>query len=272
VIQKTSCFDVYEQCVRAVSSAELIESVSAKDKEFHFQNWFQRRLNRLGLHFDGSGRNTYPDFCLVEYTEGFEVKGLAWPGRERDYDSNSQVPTGYHNGRQIFYVFGRYPADLSQYAVAETGNRQYPVVDLVLCHGDFLNADHNYLHKNRSVKGFGTYGDIMIRDRKMYVAPTPFALTSGTTGLATLILPERFKSDHRFQEVGRLTRVEADTLVVGYAFDLRTNAIRAERVPNPTAGAEHRFVCYRLRDQAPKRVEMAGNATSMSDFAEVDGE
>ena len=48
------------------------------------------------------------------------------------------------------------------------------MLDLVVCRGDFLNADHTYVHKNKSVKGFGSYGDIMIRDRKMYVAPTPF--------------------------------------------------------------------------------------------------
>jgi hypothetical protein len=213
---KTTCFDVFEQCVQAVQAAELIESLSAKDKEFHFQNWFQKRLQNLGLHFEGSGRNTYPDFCLVEYTEGYEIKGLAWPGRERDYDSNSQVPTGYHNGRQIYYVFGRYPADMSPFADQGNGRKQYPVVDLVVCHGDFLNADHNYVHKNKSVKGFGTYGDIMIRDRKMYVAPTPFALTEGTTGLMTLIVPESTEADPRYQEVGRLTRIESDTLVVAY--------------------------------------------------------
>jgi|SRR5829696_8936912 len=28
--------------------------------------------------------------------------------------------------------------------------------------------------------GFGSYGDILVRDRKMYVAPTPFALAEGT--------------------------------------------------------------------------------------------
>lgn len=255
---KTTCFDVFEQCVRAVRAGELIESVSAKDKEFHFQNWFHKRLQSLKLHFEGQGRNTYPDFCLVEYTEGFEIKGLAWPGRERDYDSNSQVPTGYHNGRQIFYVFGRYPADLTTYADQGNGRKQYPVVDLVLCHGDFLNADHNYIHKNKSVKGFGTYGDIMIRDRKMYVAPTPFALTEGTTGLMTLILPESYERDIRFQEVGRLRRVESETLVVGYTFDLRTNELNAERIPNPQARTEHRFVAYRLADQAAKPVVMVG--------------
>lgn len=253
---KTTCFDVFAQCVLAIKAGELIESVSAKDKEFHFQNWFQQRLQKLAIHFEGSGRNTYPDFCLVEYTEGYEIKGLAWPGREKDYDSNSQVPTGYHNGRQIYYVFGRYPADLSGYADQGNGRKQYPVVDLVVCHGDFLNADHNYVHKNKSVKGFGTYGDIMIRDRKMYVAPTPFALTEGTTGLMTLILPESYVGDDRYQVVGDLTRVEAETLVVGYNFDLRTNELIAERVPNPKAGTQHRFVAYRLKDQANKPVLM----------------
>lgn len=253
----TTCFDVFAQCSDAVHNGELIESVSAKDKEFHFQNWFERRLSALELNFEGSGRNTYPDFSLVKFTEGYEIKGLAWPGRERDYDSNSQVPTGEHNGRQIFYVFGRYPADLSPYPEGGNGRRQYPVVDLVLCHGDFLNADHDYVHKNKSVKGFGTYGDIMIRDRKMYVAPTPFALTEGTTGMMTLIVPEGFGEDERFQVVGKLTRIEADSLVVGYTFDLRTNELRAERVPNPRAGTEHRFVAYRLKSQSAKAVLMA---------------
>jgi hypothetical protein len=253
---KTTCFDVFEQCVIAVQGGDLIESVSARDKEFHFQNWFQRRLTNLGLHFEGSGRNTYPDFCLVEFTEGYEVKGLAWPGRERNYDSNSQVPTGYHNGRQIYYVFGRYPADLVPYAEQRNGRRQYPVVDLVVCHGDFLNAAHNYMQKNKSVKGFGTYGDIMIRDRKMYVAPTPFALTEGTTGLMTLILPAQMKADTRYNAIGGLTRIEAKTLVVGYTFDLRTNELKAERIPNPRAGTEHEFVAYRLKSQAKKRVGM----------------
>lgn len=269
---KTTCFDVFEQCVTAVQAGELIESVSAKDKEFHFQNWFQKRLQKLAIHFEGSGRNTYPDFCLVEYTEGYEIKGLAWPGRERDYDSNSQIPTGLHNGRQIFYVFGRYPADVSSYLDQGNGRRQYPVVDLVICHGDFLNADHNYVHKNKSVKGFGTYGDIMIRDRKMYVAPTPFALTEGTTGLNTLIIPETIDPDPRFQEVGRLTRVESETLVIGYTFDLRTNELKAEKVPNPTAGTEHRFVAYRLKSQASKPVTMTKRVTGINDNNGTDDE
>lgn len=259
------CFDVFGKCVEAIQHGELIESVSAKDKEFHFQNWFQKRLKFLGLFFETSGRNTYPDFRMVKSTDGFEVKGLAWPGRERDYDCNSQVPTGYHNGRQIFYVFGRYPADLSQYPAKRGGRRRYPVIDLVICHGDFLNADHNYVHKNKSVKGFGSYGDIMIRDRKMYVAPTPFALTEGTTGLMTLILPKGMEADKRFRQVGELVRIEAAELIVGYKFDLRSNQLSAEKVPNPKAGTEHPFIAYRLKSQSAKPVLMATDYGGVDD-------
>lgn len=83
----TTCFDVFEQCVHAVQAGELIESVSAKDKEFHFQNWFRNCLKRLDIHFEGSGRNTYPDFCVIEPAEGYEVKGLAWPSPRARRDS-----------------------------------------------------------------------------------------------------------------------------------------------------------------------------------------
>lgn len=256
-VMGTSCYDVFKRCVEAINDGELITAVSSGDKEFHFQNWVENRIKELGFHVEGGGRNTYPDFSLVEKTEGYEVKGLAWPGREKDYDSNSQVPTGLHNGRQIFYVFGRYPAVLKEYGANNEGNKQYPVVDLVICHGDFLNAEHDYIHKNKSVKGFGTYGDIMIRDRKMYVAPTPFALTEGTTGLQTLIVPANFPSDPRFQEVGRIVRTEAGEIVVGYSFDLRTNELIAEKVPNPRSGECHEFVAYRLKEQTSRPVSLS---------------
>lgn len=253
----TTCFSVFEHCVEAVRSGVLIESVSPRDKEFHFQNWFQARLRETGAHFEVGGRNTYPDFSLVKYAEGYEVKGLAWPGRERNYDCNSQAPTGSHNGRQIYYVFGRYPADLKPYSDPGRGRLQYPVVDLVICHGDFLNADHGYVHRNRNAKGFGTYGDIMIRDRKMYVAPTPFALTSGTTGLMTLIFPDGWEVPESFRRVGSLLRTEAAKLVVAYSFDLRTNELAVESMPNPHAATEHRFAAYRLEGQSDKPVTMS---------------
>lgn len=145
-------------------------------------------------------------------------------------------------------MFGRYPAEIDE--------DRYPVVDLVICHGDFLNADHEYVHKNKSVKGFGSYGDIMIRDRKMYVAPTPFALTSGTTAQFTLILLQDAAVDRRLEPVGKLARIEAEKLVVDYSFDLRTNAIVPRYVDNPGAGRRHDFVAYRPRGTGGPRVEM----------------
>lgn len=252
--------DIYAECVYAIKNGDLIESVSSKDKEFHFQNWFQKRLEKLGIHYETSGRNTYPDFRIVKTTEGFELKGLAWPGREKDYDCNSQVPTGFHNGRTIYYVFGRYPSDLSEYKELSNGRKQYPIIDLVICHGDFLNADHSYIHENKSVKGFGSYGDIMIRDRKMYVAPTPFALAEGTTGLITLILSDDQKVDNRFKCVGDLVRIEADEIIVGYDFDLRNNKIGSKKIKNINAGKNHRFMAFRLKEQSDKIVSLFQNS------------
>ena len=229
---------VFRECVRAMRDGVLIEREGRRDKEFHFQNWLKSRLDGIGENYDEPGRNTYPDFRLVRHAEGYEVKGLAYPGRDADYDCNSQIPCGEHNGRQVFYVFGRYPAQ-------PDGDR-YPVLDLVICHGSFLNADSTYVHQNKSFRGFGSYGDILVRDRKMYVAPTPFALAEGTAHHRTLILPADMPADDDLVEIGRLTRREVERMVVAYNFDLRSNDLTTTLVPNPTAGTEHAFKAYRL--------------------------
>ena len=118
----TTCYDVFAECVNAIDNNELIQAVSDKDKEFHFQNWLQARIEALGLDYDEPARNTYPDFRLVQHPEGYEIKGLAVPRRDKNYDSNSQIPTGIHHGRTIFYVFGRYPKVRAA--------KEYPVIDL----------------------------------------------------------------------------------------------------------------------------------------------
>lgn len=235
---KSTILRVFERCVAAIRKGVLIERVSSTDKEFHFQNWFGRRLQETAFNYEIGGRNTYPDFRMVVTTEGYEIKGLAYPGRDASFDSNSQVPTGFHNGRTIYYVFGRYPKN-------PDGN-SYPVLDLVICHGDFLNADHEYVHKNKSVKGFGSYGDILIRDRKMYVVPTPFRIANGLAHQLTLILPAEIIVGGKFVEVGKLSRKEAPELIVGYSFDLKRNELRPEALHNPDAGREHLFRAWRL--------------------------
>lgn len=240
--------NVFKTCVEAIRAEELIRRISSSDKEFHFQNWFKARLKHTKEHFEIGGRNSYPDFRMVASTEGYEIKGLAYPGRDASFDSNSQVPTGLHNGRTIYYVFGRYPK--------QPDGNTYPVLDLVVCHGDFLNADHDYVHHNKSVKGFGTYGDILIRDRKMYVVPTPFRLVDGVAHHQTLILPEEVQLGREFVRVGDLCRLEADELVVAYSFNLQNNELRPKKVPNPHAGRKHKFQAWRLKGSPSDTVTM----------------
>jgi hypothetical protein len=239
---------VFQACVRAIKEGALIRRASRQDKEYHFQNWFKARLQTTGLNFEIGGRNTYPDFRMVAITEGYELKALVYPGRDADFDSNSQAPTGFHNGRTIFYVFGRYPK--------KPDGLSYPVLDLVICHGDFLNADHEYKHENKSVKGFGSYGDILIRDRKMYVVPTPFRLVEGVAHHRTLILPGEVDPGKGFDCVGALARVESAELIVAYSFDLKTNEIVPVNVANPGAGKKHAFKAWRLKGDPKTAVSM----------------
>ncbi len=114
-------------CYEAIHEGVLIERESRQDKEFPFQNWFKSRLESQGVDFDEPGGNTYPDFRLVHHPLGYEIKGLGFPGRVNDYDCNSQIPHGVYRGRNIIYVFGRYPSQPS--------SNRYSVHDLVLCHG-----------------------------------------------------------------------------------------------------------------------------------------
>jgi hypothetical protein len=36
MLNETTCFSVFKQCVYAINAGELIASLSSKDKEFHF--------------------------------------------------------------------------------------------------------------------------------------------------------------------------------------------------------------------------------------------
>lgn len=248
---------IFRHCVHAVRSGELIQREARSDKEFHFQNWFKERLDAMDIRYDSPGRNSYPDFRLVHSAEGYELKGLAYPGREASYDSNSQVPCGEHNERMVYYVFGRYPK--------EPDGDQYPVLDLVLCHGSFLNADNDYVHKNKSFRGFGTYGDILVRDRKMYVCPTPFALVGGTAHQRTLILPAGHPVDDGLVQIGTLTRREVDQVIVAYSFDLRTNELETTKVPNRNAGRQHEFRVYRVEGDPLDGVTLRETAKQAAD-------
>lgn len=260
---KSICIEVFLACDTAIVAGKPGTRTSKDDKEFHFQNWFKQRLEEAGIPFEQRGRNSFPDFQMEDVSEGYEVKSLAFPGRHVSFDANSKVPTGFYASQVVFYVFGRYPKEVT------IGD--YQIVDLVICHGDFLNPDHEYLHQNRNVIGFGSYGDILIRDRKMYVVPTPYALTRATTQRRTLILPKDFPADDRLEAIGQLIRVEADESVVGYEFDLITNSITPHYVPNPTAGQAHTFMAYQAKGEPSRVVSLSSSPKLMDEDENGDG-
>ncbi len=53
------------------------------------------------------------------------------------------------------------------------------MLDIVIAHGSFLNAGGGYQADNKSMRVLGSYGDILLRDRKMYVSYTPYRLLTG---------------------------------------------------------------------------------------------
>ena len=228
----------------AIVRGELIVREGRDDKEFHFQRWVQARLSEANIHYDDPRRNSYPDLTLVDTPEGIEVKGLATPGRDASFDGNSQIARPTHNRRSIYYAFGRYPAQPS-------GNA-FPVVDLVVVPGSFLNADDTYKHKNTSTRGFGSYGDILLRDRKMYVMPTPLALLDGVEGTRTLLLTDDMELGDEFVKVGKIIRVETSDVMVSYTFDFATHELKPTYRKNPKAGQEHHFQAWRVvRPEGP---------------------
>jgi hypothetical protein len=88
-------FDLFRSIVTAQDARQFIRRESQTDKEFHFQNWVKQRLAETGLPFEQGGRNSYPDFRMVRSPEGFEIKGLAYPGRETTFDSNTRFPPAF---------------------------------------------------------------------------------------------------------------------------------------------------------------------------------
>jgi len=165
-------------------------------------------------------------------------------------------------GRSVYYVFGRYPK-------RPDGNT-YPVLDLVICHGSLLNANNTYVHENKSFRGFGSYGDILVRDRKMYVAPTPFALADGTAHRRTLIVPAAESVPDTFQEVGVLRRREVDEVVGSYSFNLETNELGTGKIPNPNGGKEHVFKAYRVAGDPMDLVTLRDRAELLRELDAVE--
>jgi hypothetical protein len=236
-------------CVKDIGDPMTFRSPS--DKEYGFQDWVRDRLAATGLGFQESGRNGYPDLKLTDTPDGFEVKSLRHPGRVETMDTNSQPPGGFHDGREIYYVFGRYLRDPANSLSGE-------VRDLVLYHGDLVDPTRDYEHKNRSFKTFGRYGDVMIRDRKMYVPKTAQGILSGLDDELTLVLPASAGKLPGLSIVNTVVRYEAGDLVLRYVFDFERNSLTTETTPNPNAGESHAFNVYRPEGREGAAVALRG--------------
>jgi hypothetical protein len=84
------------------------------------------------------------------------------------------------------------------------------------------------------------------------------------------VLPSNIELSDDFYKVGELLRVEAEELIVAYKFDLKTNTINVEKIPNPTAGKQHLFYAWRLRGLPSTEVSM--RAVNLADLEELFGE
>ena len=97
-----------------------------------------------------------------------------------------------------------------------------------------------------------------------------FALGSNLVHFFTLILPTSSTPDDGFESIGELTRAEAEVVVVGYRFDLRTNELLPEKIPNPNAGREDRFHAWRLKGENGPRQVGFNRVTPEIGLAEVE--
>ena len=55
-----SVVEVFLQCNQAVRRGQLIHRTNRTDKEFHFQDWFQARVDEIHLDYDPPARTLIP--------------------------------------------------------------------------------------------------------------------------------------------------------------------------------------------------------------------
>lgn len=232
----THAHEVFLAMVRAVRDQVPMVPRSANDKEYFAQDWFQERLQALGLTFQQQGRNSYPDFLVQAPppAEGFEVKSLCFTGgrpARKDIDFNSTIPSGKKNGQDVFLVFFLYTG---------TGKAPRVVHSISLAHADLINADHGVAdeHVNVAIHSFGSYGDGFIRNRKMYVFPHPITIDPSGLARHRLIVPAAWAlTDSRLTKVATLKRTIAENAIDRYTIKLHGRSVaEVATTPYETAG------------------------------------
>jgi len=244
----THAFQLFDHMARLRRNTAMIPR-SRNDKEYFAQDWFAERLDELAMTYVQGGRNSYPDFVIGQAagSEGYEIKSLRFangrPAR-KDIDFNSTIPSGHKDGRPVFLVFFLYEG---------TGDNPRSVHTLSVAHADLINSDHAVAddHVNVAIKGFGSFGDGFIRNRKMYVFPHPISVDPSGLGRARLIVPEGWGTPaDGLKQVGTIERRKTARVLEGYRISLygRTEP-EIHRSPNPEAGQTQRFAIYERADE-----------------------
>jgi len=215
---------------------------SKDDKEYFIQDWVAERASAAGLGVVQSGRNAYPDFWLTGRTTfGNEVKSLARkangePARA-DMDFNSTVPRPTIDGNSCVITFAVYE---------KSADLERRVTTVCLTDVALLNADDSLVHRNYSIAGFGSYGDGLVRNRRMYRFTTPVRIgrdfgtqENGGRSIeimdkATLILREgllaaRDAHAQGLVRIGTITRTWAARRLKAYTVTLDAEAPVAEQ-------------------------------------------
>ncbi len=208
---------------------------SADDKEYFVQDWVAARSAEAGCRVEARGRNSYPDFwmSLDGSTIGNEVKSLAHRATGRaartDVDFNSTPPRPVAEGQDCFLTFVLYRH------VSLDNPLEAIVTTICLADMAVMNADADFVPLNLSVKGFGSYGDGIIRNRRMYRFRHPVTVLD-EAGLdirdqPTLILPagslrEEDALADGLVSLGAIERPPASQLLVSYLVDVKTGEIQ----------------------------------------------
>lgn len=236
-MKQTHSVNIFLAAHQAVAAATHMKPRSKNDKEYFPQDWFADRVKSLNLPYEPQGRNSYPDFWVgnaaTAPAEGYEIKSLSFskgkPAR-KDYDCNSSIPSGTKDGKDVFLVFFLYTG---------SGADPRPVQSLCIAHGNLINADHEVAaaHVNEAIKGFGSYGEGFIRNRKMYVFAHPLTIDPSGLGRCRLIVPSEWKVSHGdLRKVGTLNRTVASTSLVSYSIHL-DGVTKASKNMNPRGDA-----------------------------------
>lgn len=237
----TLAVEIFTEAVQAVRSGVSMAPRSANDKEYFAQDWFEQRLQSIGLAYEQQGRNSYPDFLVngAGISEGYELKSLGFangrPARS-DIDFNSTIPSGFKDNRHIFLVFLLYTG---------SGHSPRPVHSLIIAHAELINADYAVAdaHVNVSIRNFGSYADGFIRSRKMYVFPHPITIDPTGLGRQRLIVPQSWNlREPRLTHISTLQRIIADKAVDNFTIHLHGRGqADTNYVPYTNAGTQLGF-------------------------------